>query len=109
MALQVYTASLLKEGFVAYLCLEGGNAYWSTDLNKAAAVDESSIDDLKQQAERSEAENIVVGAYAVDVIKSENGLVPASKREQIRAGGPTFRLPADASATGTASEGLHAA
>ncbi len=109
MTLQVYTASLLKEGLVAYLCLEGGNVYWSTDLNKAATADESSIDELKQQAERSEAENIVVGAYVVDVIKSEDGIIPASKREQIRAGGPTFRLPADASAAGSASQGLHAA
>lgn len=93
MALQVYTASLLKEGFVAYLRLDDEGASWSTDLNKATAVQEEAFADLQKEAERSERENIVVGIYAVDVVQTDQGLEPIENREKIRANGPTITLP----------------
>ena len=106
MALQVYSASLLKEGLVAYLCLDTEGASWSTDLNKATtADDEASISLLQKAAERSENENIVVGSYAVDVQKTENGLEPLENREKIRAYGPTITLPQ----SGSLKSNLHAA
>jgi hypothetical protein len=98
MALQVYSASLLKEGLVAYLCLGDDGVSWSTDLNKATAVDEGSLELLQAEAERSEKENLVVGAYAVEVVQIENGLEPVDNREKIRAYGPTITLPQSGSA-----------
>jgi uncharacterized protein DUF2849 len=105
MALQVYTASLLKEGLVAYLCLDSEGASWTTDLNKATAVEDTNIDELRLAAERSDRENIVVGIYAVTVEKTPTGIVPVENREKIRANGPTITLPRSSSASTT----LHAA
>jgi len=105
MALQVYTASLLKEGLVAYLCLDDEGASWTTDLNKATAVEDSDIDQLRFAAERSDRENIVVGIYPVTVEKTQTGLAPLENREKIRANGPTIVLPQSSSA----STNLHAA
>ena len=93
MALQVYTASLLKEGLVAYLRLDDEGASWSTDLNKATAAQEDTLAHLQKEAERSERENIVVGIYAVDVIETDKGLEPIENREKIRASDPTIILP----------------
>ncbi len=108
MALQVFTASLLKEGLVVYLCLEGDSAYWSTDLTKAATTDTASLDKLQVEADRAERENIVIAPYAIDVDVSGASVTPSTKREQIRANGPTFRLP-QAAASAEIAEGLHAA
>ncbi|MDF2367059.1 DUF2849 domain-containing protein [Sneathiella sp.] len=95
MALQVYTASLLKEGLVAYLALENGQPSWTSDIHQATVSEEDTLDALKQAAEQSEQENIIVAPYAIDVLKTEDGIVAATKREQIRAEGPTIELPQD--------------
>ena len=95
MALQVYTASLLKEGLVAYLCLENGLPSWTSDIRQATVSDEDSAHALKAAAEKAEQENIVVAPYAIDVLHTETGIIAATKREQIRAGGPTIILPQD--------------
>ena len=95
MALQVYTASLLREGLVAYLCLDNGRAFWTTDLRKATARSVDDIAALKSAAERAEQDNIVIAPYAMDVIETEDGLAATTRREQIRASGPTFVLPHD--------------
>tara|TARA_R110002072_G_scaffold163549_1_gene316235 strand:+ start:391 stop:765 length:375 start_codon:yes stop_codon:yes gene_type:complete len=95
MALQVYTASLLREGFVAYLCLESGEASWSTDIRQATARDGDELEALKIAAEQSEQDNLIVAPYAIEVVETKDGLVAATKREQIRASGPTFVLPHD--------------
>lgn len=105
MALQVYTASLLKEGLVAYLCLDEEGISWTTDVKKATAASEDQFETLKAAAERSEKENIVVGIYAVDVELTDAGLVPTENRERIRANGPTIRLPQN----GATYENLNAA
>ncbi|OUR76500.1 hypothetical protein A9Q83_14255 [Alphaproteobacteria bacterium 46_93_T64] len=93
MTLQVYTASLLKEGLVAYLCIDTEGSYWSTDLNKAATAETDQAETLKSLAEQAERENIVIAAYAVDVELTENGTRPLENRERIRAYGPTITLP----------------
>ena len=95
MALQVYTASLLKEGIVAYLALEDDHPVWTTDIRQATVSDNDALDSLKNAAERSEQENIIVAPYAIEVLETDNGIVAATKREQIRAAGPTIVLPQD--------------
>jgi Protein of unknown function (DUF2849) len=95
MAFQVYTASLLKEGLVAYLCLEGGLPSWTSEIGRATAKDGESVEFLKIAAEKSEQENVIVAPYAIDVVNSDRGWVAATKREQIRASGPTIVLPRD--------------
>ena len=100
MALQVFSGSLLKEGLVAYLCLDAEGVSWTTDLNKATAVEDEKLDHLKSEAERSERENIIIAPYAVAVIKTDKGLVPVDNREKIRAYGPTITLPQSNSAAG---------
>ena len=107
MTLQVFTASLLKEGLVAYLCRENGNAYWSTDLTKAATANDKELNALQLEAERAEMENIVVAPYAVEVEILEGRIVPTTPRERIRANGPTILIPTTIS--DTEITGLHAA
>ncbi|MCG8491651.1 MAG: DUF2849 domain-containing protein [Sneathiellales bacterium] len=108
MALNVFTASLLKEGLVAYLCQDDSGSFWSTDINKAHAVEAETLPELEAEAQRGERENIIVGPYAIEVEKDEQGIRPTSNREQIRAGGPTFRLPQSASLP-SGNADLHAA
>ena len=109
MAMQVYTASLLREGLVAYLCLENGISSWTSDIRQATADSEGQLDLLKTAAEQAERENIVVAPYAIDVLETENGWKAATKREQIRAEGPTIVLPKDSGAVRNSDENLQAA
>ncbi|MEX1035273.1 MAG: DUF2849 domain-containing protein [Sneathiella sp.] len=95
MALQVYTASLLKEGLVAYLSLENGLPSWTPDIRQATAGTDAELDALKLAAEQSEQENLIVAPYAIEVLETETGYVASTKREQIRANGPTISLPQD--------------
>ena len=97
MALQVYTASLLKEGLVAYLSLENGLPFWTSDIRQATAGHGETLDALKTAAERSEQDNLVIAPYAIEVLEIDGGWMAATKREQIRAEGPTIRLPRDKS------------
>ncbi|WP_339635545.1 DUF2849 domain-containing protein [uncultured Sneathiella sp.] len=96
MALQVYTASLLKEGLVAYLTLENGNPSWTPDIRQATAGTDSELEILKLAAEQAEQDNHIVAPYAIDVLETEAGYIASTKREQIRASGPTISLPQDA-------------
>ncbi|MEH6544887.1 MAG: DUF2849 domain-containing protein [Sneathiella sp.] len=109
MALQVYTASLLKEGLVAYLCLEDGSPFWTSEIARATVVDDETVESLKVAAEKSEQENIIVAPYAIDVLNSDNGWIAATKREQIRASGPTVSLPQDNASDVSARAGRQAA
>jgi hypothetical protein len=94
MAYKIYTASLLKEGLVAYLSIRDGETSWTTDVNRATSTETVEETALVKAAERSEQENIVIGAYAVDVTREGDHLIPTENRERIRAGGPTITLPA---------------
>jgi Protein of unknown function (DUF2849) len=106
---QVYTASLLKEGLVAYLCLEDGRPSWTSEIGQATTADQDSVEALKIAAEKSEQNNIVVAPYAIDVVNSGNGWIAATKREQIRASGPTISLPRDNMAAAAKRQGRQAA
>ena len=97
MALQVYTASLLKEGLVAYLSLEEGSPSWTADIRQATAGHGELLDSLKAAAEKSAQDNLVVAPYAIEVLETDAGWMASTKREQIRAEGPTIRLPQDKS------------
>jgi len=109
MALQVYTASLLKEGLVAYLCLEEGAASWTSDIREATAGDGDALTTLKITAEKAEQNNLVIAPYAVDVLETDSGWKASTKREQIRAEGPTVSLPRDASTVSITAAGRQAA
>lgn len=97
MTLQVMTASLLKEGLVAYLRLEGDAASWMTNIKDATAAGPDDIEKLKRAAELSESENRVIAPYPIDVVYMESGPEACSWRERIRASGPTIQLPKDSS------------
>ncbi len=109
MALQVYTASLLKEGLVAYLSLKDGVPSWTPDIREATADTADRLDSLKAAAESAEQDNIVVAPYVIDVLETENGWKAATKREQIRAEGPSFALPQDSSTVRSSDENRRAA
>ncbi len=109
MTLQVITASLLKEGLVAYLQQNGTVTRWTSDITRATAVTGDSIDALQAVAQRSEADNIVIAPYAIDVIHTNEGLQAATNREQIRAKGPTIQLPRDSSIVARELEARQAA
>lgn len=109
MAMQVYTASLLKEGLVAYLSLKDGVPSWTSDIREATANNADHLEGLKAAAESAERQNIVVAPYAIDVLETENGWKAATKREQIRAEGPSFALPQDSSRVLRSTENRHAA
>lgn len=98
MTFQVMTASLLKEGRVAYLQLDGNASRWTSDISNATAVALNDIARLEKAAQISESQNVVIAPYAIDVARTDTGLKAASRREQIRAAGPTVRLPRDSSA-----------
>jgi Protein of unknown function (DUF2849) len=104
MAFQVITASLLKEGLVAYLCMDNDGASWTTDILKASSTETVAIEALQAEADRSDQQNIIVAAYAVDVEKTENGLVPVENRERIRANGPTVQLPINAASAASGQQ-----
>ena len=91
---KIYTASLLKEGLVAYLSVRDGEAVWTTDLHRATSTEHVDEDVLKLEADRGESGNIIVGPYLVDVTSEEGRLIPVDNRERIRANGPTIKLPA---------------
>jgi hypothetical protein len=108
MVKQVYTASLLKEGLVAYLCLENGTPTWVSDIRQATAGADEELEFLKRAAEKAEQENLVVAPYAIDVAGEARDWNATTKREQIRSAGPTINLPRDRSPVSD-SAGLQAA
>lgn len=93
---QVITANDLAEGTTVYLGLIG----WTGDI-RAARIAETPGDAemLETAGARAEAENLVVGAYLLDV-RLEGGVpVPLSRRERIKAAGePTIPVGPEAEA-----------
>lgn len=90
-ALQVVTASRLREGDVVYLTADG---HWSTHLNESqASADGAVIEALLAKAQADVAARLVVAPYAFPVVEIDGILQPLSTRETIRAAGPT--VPSD--------------
>ena len=101
MTTKVVTGNRLNDGIVIYLNAAGG---WSERLTEArVAGDDESAAEILRLAEQPEQAVRVVAPYLIDVV-IENGLPRAeSKREAIRATGPTVRRDLGKQADGTAA------
>ena len=87
MALQIMTANRLLGGEVVYL---SENAEWTDQFSTAkTAEDKESAAALLNEAEKAEANQLIVGPYLIKVGQDEAGIHPLSVKESIRAKGPT--------------------
>ncbi|MEO5375445.1 MAG: DUF2849 domain-containing protein [Alphaproteobacteria bacterium] len=89
---RVVTANRLRDGVVVYLT---GSGEWTEDICGATATDDP--DHQQRLAARAAADvsaRVVVGPYAVPVAVEGSTPRPLSRRERIRAGGPTVGLGA---------------
>ncbi|MEH6632216.1 MAG: DUF2849 domain-containing protein [Halopseudomonas aestusnigri] len=87
MALQIMTANRLLGGEVVYF---SENAEWTGDFSAAKTVDDSDgAAVLLDEAEKAEANQLIVGPYLVKVERDETGIRTLSVKEGIRAKGPT--------------------
>ncbi|WP_421780505.1 DUF2849 domain-containing protein [Kiloniella litopenaei] len=87
MSLQIMTANRLLGGGVVYL---GENQEWTDHFTAAKAVeDNDGAEALLAEAEKAEANQLIVGPYLIKVERSDTGLQPLSVKEGIRAKGPT--------------------
>jgi hypothetical protein len=78
----VFAANDLIEGTSVYLAPEG----WTPDVRAAAvARDADEKAALEARAQAGEAENRVVGAYAVEVAIEDGVPAPVKRRERIKA------------------------
>jgi hypothetical protein len=83
---QVITGNDLASGSVVFQTDRG----WSTNIAEAEILTSSqTVATALARAAAATASNRVVDAYAIDVARTEAGLVPARLRERIRATGPT--------------------
>lgn len=79
----VLTANRLEDGVVVYLSTSDE---WVSDLTDArVAEDEQSLEALNLIAGQSAADQLIVGAYAMDVDLSNGKPAAKSVREKIRA------------------------
>lgn len=83
---QAMTANGLTTGPVVYL---NKDLEWSTAFSDALITEDvAEIEKMGLAGDAAEAENIVVGAYFIDV-EADTGL-PARYREKFRANGPSY-------------------
>ena len=83
------TANRLSDGVVVFLDADGG---WSEDFHRGATLSgEAAKAAALETAAKAERENVVVGAYWIDLEKRGGRFVPKALREAIRASGPTNR------------------
>jgi len=83
---QVMTANGLHTGPVVYLNADG---QWTTDFADALKTgDEDVIGKMRAAGAQAEAENLVIGAYFIDIDPVSGQ--PARYREKFRAQGPGF-------------------
>ena len=86
MGLEIVTANRLKDGRTVYL----GESGWSESLEAAeVAGSAAAAQALLALAERAVGRNEVIGPYLIEVVEEGAHLVPARRRERIRAAGPT--------------------
>lgn len=86
----VITANRLQDGLVVYLAENGS---WERSLSAARVADsKDGISALETLAAQAAKEQIIVGAYPMDVDLTAGGPTPKSVRERIRAAHrPTIR------------------
>ena len=84
---QVVTANRLTDGNVVYLAQDGS---WTRVIAEAEIADaDGAIEVLLQRAADAEAEQEIVGVYAIDVSVDDKIVKPTNYKEVIRAMGPT--------------------
>ena len=87
MTYQIITANRLTDGLVVFL---GEGGCWVDDLGNAESFDAEAVDAALALINTPEQDTAVVGPYAIEVAKSEDGEVsPVKYRERIRAYGPS--------------------
>ena len=87
MTTQIVTANRLGDGVVVYLA--SGDAWMAGIAEAEIARDAAGAADLLARAEAPEQATRVLGAYLMDVTCEAGLLSPISKREFIRAFGPS--------------------
>ncbi|WP_179188686.1 DUF2849 domain-containing protein [Kiloniella majae] len=105
MSLQIMTANRLLGGGVVYF---GENEEWTDHFASAKAVeDNDGTAALLAEAEKAEANQLIVGPYLIKVERNEAGLQPLSVKEGIRAKGPTVHYGhgTPANSSGSVSSG----
>ncbi|MGH6892992.1 MAG: DUF2849 domain-containing protein [Dongiaceae bacterium] len=99
---QMVTANRLLDGAVVYLT--EGNDWSETFVDGALWNDKDSAENALNATEAAVAARIVVGPYLIEVETTEEGPLPTSARERIRADHkPTFE-PEVGSWTGRISD-----
>ncbi len=83
---QVITANRLVDGAVVFLTRNGKELAWSAKILDAAVFRASVIDRMLRLVGQFVADNVIVGPYAIEVTHNRK---PLSRRELIRANGPT--------------------
>jgi len=84
---QVVTANRLTDGNVVYLAQDGS---WTRAIADAEVADtDVTINTLLQRAADAEANQEIVGVYAIDVSIDGTSVKPTNYKEVIRAKGPT--------------------
>ena len=100
MTAKVITGNRLNDGVVVYLDAAGS---WSERLTEArVADDEASAAAILRLAEHPEQAVRVVDPFLIEVVMEDGILRAESKREAIRATGPTVRRDLGKQAEGTA-------
>lgn len=87
---RVVTANRLRDGAIVYFNRDSG---WSEAIRDATVAAGDEIDALVALAERDVSNNVVVGAYTIEIAGDHQ---PLSARERIRAHGPSIRFGDDA-------------
>ena len=83
------TANRLSDGVELFQDASGG---WTEDFHRGAViVDEATRAAALAIAKKTEADNVVVDPYWIDLESRAGHLVPKALREAIRAAGPTIR------------------
>ena len=99
------TANRLTDGVVVFLDAEGG---WSEDFHRGATLSgEAAKAAALETAAKAERENLVVGAYWIELEQRGGRYVPKALREAIRASGPTNRRDLGKQAEGKAPGAPH--
>lgn len=87
----VVSASRLRDGRVVWLAADGR---WVEPLRDAAVYLGEQVNAGLAAGEADERRQLVVGAYAVEVVETPDGLVPLRMRERVRVDGPSVLVAA---------------
>jgi hypothetical protein len=84
----VVTANRLTDGAIVWLT---AGDRWDAEVSQSAVFEGPALAAALSAAAESERRQVVVAPYEVAVTLSPKGPVPVSRREQIRAVGPSVR------------------